>query len=67
MVYKCVNQLTPQIIYDKLTFNDNVKSRPTRDTGKMLLRPPHCHTSRVDGLICCVHDLEKFYSLMFFD
>ena len=44
MVYKCVNQLTPQIIYDKLTFNDNVKSRPTRDTGKMLLRPPHCHT-----------------------
>ena len=44
MVYKCVNQLTPQIIYDKLTFDDNVKSRPTRDTGKMLLRPPHCHT-----------------------
>ena len=22
--------------------------------------------SRVDGLICCVHDLEKFISLMFF-
>ena len=44
MVYKCVKQLTPQIIYDKLTFSDDVKSRHTRDTGKMLLRPPHCRT-----------------------
>ena len=44
MTFKCVNKITPQIIYDRFTFSDSVKCRPTRDTGKMLLRPPHCHT-----------------------
>ena len=42
MIYKCVKQIKPQIIYDKITFSDSVKSRLTRDTGKMLLRWPHC-------------------------
>ena len=44
MMYKCIHKDTPDIINCKLTFSDSVKSRPTRDTGKMLLRPPFCRT-----------------------
>ena len=44
MMFKCVNQLTPEIVYEKLKFIDDIKRRPTRGTGKMLLRPPQCRT-----------------------
>lgn len=45
LMYKCVHKISPAILYDKLVFVDDVSTRNTRSSDKLLLRLPKCRTA----------------------
>ena len=44
MVYKCVSGVAPSQLSSKFVLNDNVSTRVTRSTNRLLLRIPQCKT-----------------------
>ena len=45
MMFKCVNKLTPAILHERFSFVDDVSTRTTRNSDKLLLRPPTSRTA----------------------
>ena len=45
MVYKCLHEAAPQILCDKFIYIEEVSSRTTRSTNKMIIRVPYARTT----------------------